>query len=367
MQAGDSDRERRGEKAGTELGAVTEATPAARVASSVASRQHRQANVYSGSRERHMRTLHLRDRRIVGFHSYVRQWAPIVCLMFPSALYGEQITWGTIIITAQTKHYIVMAGDSRGGESEDGITIKSTSDCECKLAALGGDTAFGAAGVIGDHSRTWTAVSVANDAAAPIIKGSRIGSVDGDRILENWANLMLQRLSAFSAAQLLAVANKNEGIITTGILAGIEADGTPWLHSLKINYSILVGLRYQGYVMRSNDPPTAYYNLGKSEIAMEFEESKSSKRAIRERARWGRMKLNGLDFDRFKTRRLVELTIQFHPDRSEVGGRIDEIELDPKGIRWIALKQNCRQGDAKAPVDKTGKGISESDDPAVLF
>jgi hypothetical protein len=303
-------------------------------------------NVYSMSPERHMRTFHFRETRLRGFKSRIKRCAVVICLILAGRLFGERIASGTIIVMAQTKRYIVVAGDSRGGESDDGITIKSTNDYECKIAALGGNTVFGAAGVIGNPAKKWTAVSVAVDASAPILKRTRVGSIDGDRILENWAKLMLRRLADFSTVQLSAYAKKNEGVITTGILAGVEPDGTAWLHALKLNYSDTGGLWYQGYTMTSNDPPTAYYFLGKSEVGLEFEESKTSKRAILERTRWSVMKLSGMALDRFKAARLVKLTIEFNPDKSEVGGKTDEIELDSKGVRWIALKKNCEQGEA---------------------
>jgi hypothetical protein len=262
---------------------------------------------------------------------------------------------GTIIVIAQAKSAVVIAGDSRGGDTDDGITVKSTEDSECKLVALGGNTAFAAAGVIGNHAKKWTAVSIAIDAAALVSKDAQIPSTDGDRILGGWANAMLKRLSDFSTNQLAAVARQNQGTVTTAVLGGTEPDGTAWLHALKINYSEALGLFYQGYTLTSNDPPTAYYNLGKSEIALEFEPSETSARAIRERARWNQMKLSGMALDRFKARRLVELTISLHPTKTDVGGKVDEIELDSSGARWIALKKNCQQGGAASPIDRTVK------------
>ena len=109
-------------------------------------------------------------------------------------------------------------------------------------------------------------------------------------------------------------------------------------------------MSYQGYTLTSKDPPTAYYFLGKGEIGLEFEESATSKRAVKERARWKRMNTAGAAFDRFKTRRLVELTISYLPDSTAVGGPVDEIELDATGgARWIPVKPKCQGTDAKPP------------------
>ena len=312
------------------------------------------ADVYLVTPDSKMRTSYPRYRCIARLEPNAKQALIVLLIIFsPVASFGDQITSGTIIVIAQTKRSVIIAGDSRAGETNDGITITSTNDCECKLAALGGNTAFAAAGVIGNREKHWKAASEAANARAATIRGDApIGSSDGDLILKRWAESMMNKLSDFSTQSLIAVANANKGRITTGVLAGVEADGSVWIHDVAISFSSVVGLSYQGHTLTSNDPPTAYYFLGKSEIGMEFEEFKTSERSIRERARWSRLKLKGRAFDRFKTRRLVELTIEFHPDKSEVGGKVDEIELDSKGVRWTSLKKNCQQGDAIAPPTK---------------
>ena len=63
--------------------------------------------------------------------------------------------------------------------------------------------------------------------------------------------------------------------------------------------------------------------------------------AIEERRAWSRKNMTGQLFDRFKTYRLVELTIMYHPNKTDVGGPVDEIELDPSGVRWLHRKSNC--------------------------
>ena len=53
--------------------------------------------------------------------------------------------------------------------------------------------------------------------------------------------------------------------------------------------------------------------------------------------------MGGIEFERFKARRLVELTIQYLPNKSDVGGPIDELEMDANGPHWIQVKPHCAQ------------------------
>jgi hypothetical protein len=266
----------------------------------------------------------------------------------------DQMNLGTIITIAQTKHYVIIAADSRAGDTDDGVIIKSTDDNACKIVALGSNTAFAAAGLIGNKAKNWSAVSEAATASAATISGSvPIDSAQGDSILKRWAESMIQRVADFSPQQLNSYASANEGHLVTGVLAGVEKDGTTWLHAVMVNFDALTGLSYQGYTLTSNDPPTAYYFLGKSAVSLEFSDDKTSERALAERAQWQKMKLTGVEFDRFKTRRLVELTVLYHANKGEVGGAVDQIEVSAAGLRWIQVKANCQGSIPVAPASRS--------------
>ncbi|MBI4164739.1 MAG: hypothetical protein HY508_03275 [Acidobacteria bacterium] len=231
-----------------------------------------------------------------------------------------------------------MAADSRRGYTKTGSNVESFDDSGCKIAVLPGETVFTAAGILGRTGRRWTAASEAVAAAEHIIQSRRMERSEGDSVLERWAQAMMQKLAEFSKEQLVAYADANEGKLVTGILGGTEGEGVVWLHAVTISYP----LSYQGYTLTSLDPPTAYYVLGKAEIFTEFEKDQKSERAVAERKNWDRMKLTGVAFDQFKTRRLVELTAIHHRNKLDVGGPIDVIEIDASGPHWLALKRDCR-------------------------
>ena len=39
--------------------------------------------------------------------------------------------------------------------------------------------------------------------------------------------------------------------------------------------------------------------------------------------------------------RLVQLTMEYHPQRADVGGPIDALEITRRGIRWVERKPGC--------------------------
>jgi hypothetical protein len=188
---------------------------------------------------------------------------------------ADYINSGTIIVLAQTKHRIIIAADSRSGDTTDGITVKSVNDNACKIAAFGRNVAFSAAGILGNRAEKWTAISQAVGVVATFAPGP-IGSEQGEDILNKWAASMIQRLRVFSSNQLLSYSTINEGHIATGVFAGIETDKQAWLRAVMIDFSSMGGLSLESYTLTSDDPPTAFYFIGKSGIGFEFERDKQS-------------------------------------------------------------------------------------------
>jgi hypothetical protein len=39
--------------------------------------------------------------------------------------------------------------------------------------------------------------------------------------------------------------------------------------------------------------------------------------------------------------RLVQLTMEYHPQKADVGGSIDALEITRRGIRWVERKAGC--------------------------
>ncbi len=259
----------------------------------------------------------------------------------PPACAEHSVTAGTIVIVAQAGNYIIFAADSRVGAS-NGTDVASVDDTYCKIAPLRGNTLFAAAGIVTDPDRSWAADTEMDRVLIRNRQTSRMDSADGASALSGWAEAMIRRLSRVPPAQLLAYTRSNEDVAAAGVLAGIDKDGSTWVHVSKITAESAPGLSHQETTVNGHGPATQYFGLGQSEIAVEFDHGSTS-RAIAERTHWKELNLSGREFDRFKARRLVELTIQYLPNKSDVGGPVDEIELDAIGPHWIQAKPSCAQ------------------------
>lgn len=259
----------------------------------------------------------------------------------PGAHTAESITSGTIVIVAQAKDYIIFAADSRVGSS-NGTVVTGVDDSYCKIAPLRGNILFAAAGIVTDPARSWAADTQMDGVLIMLRSNERMGGADGASALSRWAEVIMQKLFALPRNQLLSYTSSNNGVAATGVLAGIEKDGGTWVHVSKISADHSGRLVHQESETASRGSETKYFGLGQSEIAVEFDHG-STPRALAERAHWKDLNLTGREFDRFKTRRLVELTIQYLPDKSDVGGPVDEIELDADGQHWIEAKPHCKQ------------------------
>jgi len=259
----------------------------------------------------------------------------------PHAHAKESITAGTIVIVAQAKNYVIFAADSRVGAS-NGTAVASVDDTYCKIGPLHGNTLFAAAGIVTDPARSWAADTEMDVVLVQNFQGKPMGSADGESAVGRWAEAMTQKLLALPRNQLMAYTKSNDGVASTGVLAGIDQDGSTWVHVSKISFDSARGLFHQESDMAWSGSATRYFGLGQSEIAVEFDHGTTS-RATAERVQWKERNLDGIEFDRFKARRLVELTIQYLPKKNDVGGPIDELELDANGPYWIQVKPHCKQ------------------------
>ena len=254
---------------------------------------------------------------------------------------GQSITAGTIVIVAQAKDYIIIAADSRVGAS-NGTSVTSIDDSYCKIAPLGGDTIFAAAGVVTDPARSWAADTEMDKVLPATPQNERMSSADGASALGRWAAAMIQKLFRVPRDQLIVYTQSNGGVAAAAMLAGLGKDGRTWVQVSKIVSDGAGNLSHQESETAPPSSATEYFGLGQSAIAVEFDHGETA-RAVAERAEWRKTDLDGIAFDRFKARRLAELTIEYIPDKSDVGGPIDEMELDAHGQHWIQVKPHCQQ------------------------
>jgi len=162
----------------------------------------------------------------------------------PNARVIESITAGTIVVVAQARNHVIFAADSRVGAS-NGIAVASVDDTYCKIGPLHGNTLFAAAGIVTDPARSWAADTEMDIVLVQAFHGERMGSTDGESALSHWAEAMTRKLITVPHNQLLAYTKSNDGVAATGVLAGIDKDGSAWVHVSKIGFDTARGLSHQ--------------------------------------------------------------------------------------------------------------------------
>jgi hypothetical protein len=261
---------------------------------------------------------------------------------------GAEEEHGTIAVVRYSLSRLMIAADSRTNLGTRSNT--TTNDGACKVASLGEHAAFVASGLVGydnngprDLLDTWRATDEARRVYAHLLK--RDSEWQDDRLDEfamAWGNLVRSRVAALAHFNPLAVRSSVvNGLLTTALVAtgrgkriravvvqiGIDSDGRIALLPLR---------RIEPEVC----PPCA---LGRGEIVTEFL-GLTSERARVEAARFARETRTLAEDERERRRvlRLVQLTINLLPDRNEVGGPIDALELRASGgVHWIQRKLGC--------------------------
>jgi hypothetical protein len=223
-------------------------------------------------------------------------------------------------VVSFSEQRIIIAGDSRAAIIWNGTeNARSLDDNTCKITPTDGNAVFAATGFEGTPGDDWSTYSEAQRAVAGTPHGTWMDTMTGGTALDHWATYLVRDIDgSFTPSQLSSITSATNGNMAFGILAGMNRAGSAWVDI------------------------ASYAAFGKTDVFHEFFDGKS-KRALAERASWNRMKAASPSYDRFKTRRLVELTIKY--ERSNlVGGPIDEIEIDGSGIHWLQVKPACAAG-----------------------
>jgi hypothetical protein len=245
-------------------------------------------------------------------------------------------------VVSFSEQRIIIAGDSRAAIIWNGTeNARSLDDNTCKITPTDGNAVFAATGFEGTPGDDWSTYSEAQRAVAGTPHGTWMDTMTGGTALDHWATYLVRDIDgSFTPSQLSSITSATNGNMAFGILAGMNRAGRAWVDIARIDYQDGSLVPRVGEFERR--APTSYAAFGKTDVFHEFFDGKS-KRALAERASWNRMKAASPSYDRFKTRRLVELTIKY--ERSNlVGGPIDEIEIDGSGIHWLQVKPACAAG-----------------------
>ena len=266
---------------------------------------------------------------------------------------SAQLQHGTVAVVYFTKGKIVVAADSRQLTSGDA----PPDDTVCKIATPHGKLVFVSSGTVGykslddrDSVQSWTNIEEVHRAYD---KASLQYSTDYDRFSGTaweWGN----SISAHFESLLLANPGSvradggKSGVLTQSFMGWLESDGAPMLLYTRIVFhdGPFPSISHETIpVLHDCGLVKPYCPIGHEEIVTEFV-NLTSERAKQEANTWMPPKNSRpADYDLLKTKRLVDLTIQYHVPKagrpSEVGGKIDAVEMDTGGsMRWF-VKENC--------------------------
>lgn len=254
------------------------------------------------------------------------------------AQYRSQSTTGTVVVIGWSRTKIAIAVDSRGFDDNEKYR-----DNICKIVRLDGHSAFTAAGNI-IHARNGQALwNAQKEAIHAFGEAQTSGS---SRLLKtaarNWGENMVvainQALKEDPTGSKLML---DKNIFLTGVFLGFE-NGSTAMYQVEIVFDPATPQAKENFYTEHPTTTMEFGALGRNEIVnavvagkTHFARSELKKWAAAERG------IPIKDRDVRWAIRLVQLTMEYHPQKPDVGGPIDALEITRRGIRWVERKPGC--------------------------
>src|ERR1700683_3519502 len=245
---------------------------------------------------------------------------------------GLQSTTGTVVVIGWSRTKIVIAVDSRGFDDNE----KNRDDI-CTIARLEDRSVFTAAGNI-IHAHNGRALWNAQKEAIHAFQEAQ--NAGTQRLLKtaagNWGEHMVatinQALKDDPAGSKLML---DKNIFLTGVFLGFE-NGSTAMYQVEIVFDASTQQAKENFYTEHHTTAIEFGALGRNEIVNEvvagtthFARAEQRKWAAAERS------ISIKDRDVRWAIRLVQLTMEYHPQRADVGGPIDALEITRRGIRWV--------------------------------
>lgn len=251
---------------------------------------------------------------------------------------GTQSAAGTVVVIGWSRTKIVIAVDSRGFDDHEKYR-----DDVCKIVTLNDHSVFTAAGNI-IHARNGRALWNAQKEASSAFKQAQTSG--SPRLLrtsaKTWGEHVVavvnQALQEDPAGSRLML---EKNIFLTGVFLGFE-NGSTAMYQVEIAFDPGTQQAKENFYTEHHTTAIQFGALGRNEIVNEivaakthFAEAQQRKWEAAERA------IPVSDRDVRWAIRLVQLTMEYHRQRADVGGPIDALEITRGAIRWIDRKPGC--------------------------
>jgi hypothetical protein len=251
---------------------------------------------------------------------------------------GAQSAAGTVVVIGLSQTKIVIAVDSRGfddaGKYRDDI---------CKIVRLDDYSVFTAAGNIihaHDGRALWDAQSEARRAFRDAQKAG------SSRVLRaaarSWGERMVASINQGLVADPAGSTKMVEGnIFLTGVFAGLQ-NGATALYQVEIAFDPATRQAREKFYPERPRATVHFAALGRNEIVSEVVAGRTHFARVEQR-KWATAErsLALRDRDVRWAMRLVQLTMEYHPKKIDVGGPTDALVITRRGIRWVERKPGC--------------------------
>jgi hypothetical protein len=242
----------------------------------------------------------------------------ILCLCVTPGCTRTEVKSGTVVVMAYSQNHVVLEADSRQFNGTTG----TYEDSACKLSAFGDKFLFGESGFAGYDG--WSGAYLARKIVSALSSDSPPNITQTISIA--WGNSMQEHLRLVPQNVLNASKVGPEGELGMAFFVGIENE------NIEVRIVTIHTPDRSGFNIKAVKPSmreTAFLAIGKNEIFGEFAVHPISQRAIAEIRKWNLSKLSPGEFDQFKAKRLVELTIKLAKpeDIPFLGGDVDMVEI----------------------------------------
>jgi hypothetical protein len=251
---------------------------------------------------------------------------------------GAQSTTGTVVVIGWSRTKIVVAVDSRGFDDNEKYR-----DDICKIVRLDDHSVFTAAGNI-IHAHNGRALWNAQKEAIHAFQEAK--NAGTQRLLKiaarNWGDHIVaainQALKDDSAGSKLML---DKNIFLTGVFLGFE-NGSTAMYQVEIVFDSSTQQAKENFYTEHHTTTIEFGALGRNEIVNDVVAGKTHF-ARTEQRQWATAE-RSIPIKERDVRWaicLVQLTMEHHPQRSDVGGPIDALEITRRGIRWVERKPGC--------------------------
>jgi hypothetical protein len=251
---------------------------------------------------------------------------------------GAQSVTGTVVVIAWSRTKIVIAVDSRGYDDNEKYR-----DDICKIVKLEDHSVFTAAGNI-IHAYKERALWDAQKEASNAFKEAQ--KTHNPRLLKtaarSWGDDMVVRINQALKEDPAGSAHMlDKSIFLTGVFTGFE-NGSTVMYQVEIVFDRSTQQAKENFYTEHSTATVQFGALGHNEIVNEVVADKTQFAKVEQR-KWtaAERKIPLRDRDVRWAIHLVKLTMEYHPQKTDIGGPIDALEITRRGIRWVERKPGC--------------------------